>query len=29
VKDWQEVEDLQVDIYGETKKEIYFIEVKD
>jgi len=28
IKNWQEVEDLQIDIYGETDTNIYFIEVK-
>lgn len=29
VKNWQEIEDLQIDIYGETAENVYFIEVKD
>ncbi|CAG8590450.1 2759_t:CDS:2 [Ambispora gerdemannii] len=28
IKNWREIEDLQVDIYGETAQNIYFIEVK-
>lgn len=27
-KNWEEIEDLQIDIYAETSKSIYFIEVK-
>ncbi|MCE8164071.1 MAG: ATP-dependent helicase [Candidatus Moeniiplasma glomeromycotorum] len=29
VKNWQEIEGLQIDIYGETEEKVYFIEVKD
>jgi predicted naringenin-chalcone synthase len=28
VKDWREIEDLQIDIYAETENKVYFIEVK-
>ncbi|CFW93123.1 Putative ATP-dependent DNA helicase UvrD/PcrA [endosymbiont DhMRE of Dentiscutata heterogama] len=28
VRNWQEIEGLQIDIYGETKEKVYFIEVK-
>jgi hypothetical protein len=29
VKNWQEIEDLQIDIFLETPEKIYFVEVKD
>jgi hypothetical protein len=28
IKNWQEIDDLQIDIYGETAENVYFIEVK-
>lgn len=28
IKNWQEIDDLQIDIYAETKDRVYFIEVK-
>jgi len=29
IKNWEEIEDLQIDIYLETSERIYFIEVKE
>ncbi|WNE39960.1 MAG: hypothetical protein GBAus27B_000027 [Mycoplasmataceae bacterium] len=28
IKNWQEIDDLQIDIYAETKDKVYFVEVK-